>query len=93
MLRARVGGRTAEASITVLEGDELPVGTIQWSVPSYPGYKSKQIVQAMPSANGPDLYTMEENDQGHSLIRAWTSEGIFLWQRKSNQKIVNVVPH
>ena len=92
-LRARVGGRTAEASITVLEGDKLPDGTIQWSVPSYPGYKSKQIVQAVPSANGPDLYTMEENDQGHSLIRAWTSEGIFLWQRKSNQKIVNAVPH
>lgn len=92
-LRARVGGQTAEAAIAVLDGDKLPDGTVKWSAPNYPGYKNKQIVQAVPRVNGPDVYTIEENDQGHSLIRAWTSEGIFLWLRKSDRKIVNAVPH
>jgi hypothetical protein len=92
-LRARVGNRAAEASITVLDGDSMPNGTIKWSVPNYPGYTSKQIVQAVPTARGPDLYTVEENDRHESLIRAWTSEGIFLWLRKSKQRIVSAMPH
>ena len=93
VLRARVGNQYAEALITVLDGNKLPDGTIKWSVPNFPGYKSKQIVQAVPTNNGPDLYTIEENERGESLIRAWTSEGIFLWQRKSKQRILNAVPH
>jgi len=93
ILRARVGSRSAEASITVLDGDRMPDGTIKWSVPNYPGYKSKQIVQAVPTDRGPDIYTVEENAQGKSVVRAWTSEGIFLWMRKFDRRIVNAVPH
>ena len=93
ILRARVGNRTAEASIAVLEGNTMPAGTIKWSVPNYPGYKTKQIVQAVPRERGPDIYTIEENAEGKSLVRAWTSEGIFLWMRKFNRRIVNAVPH
>jgi hypothetical protein len=92
-LRARVGGRTTEASITVLEGNTMPNGTIKWAVPNYPGYKSKQIVQAVPTDRGPDIYTIEENAEGKSLIRAWTSEGIFLWMRKSDRRIIEAIPH
>jgi hypothetical protein len=93
VLRARVGSRSAEASITVLDGDKMPDGTIKWSVPNYPGYKSKQIVQAVPTDRGPDIYTVEENAQGKSLVRAWTSEGIILWMRKFDRRIVGAVPH
>lgn len=92
-LHARVGGRTAQASITVLDGDSLPVGTVKWGVPNYPGYKTKKIVQAVPRERGPDIYTIEENDQQKSLVRAWTSEGIFLWLRKFDRRIVDAVPH
>ncbi|HMI52185.1 MAG TPA: hypothetical protein VK525_11780 [Candidatus Saccharimonadales bacterium] len=93
VLRARVGSRSAEASITVLDGGKMPNGTIKWSVPNYPGYKSKQIVQAVPTDRGPDLYTVEENAEGKSLVRAWTSEGIILWMRKFDRRIVGAVPH
>jgi hypothetical protein len=93
ILRARVGSRSAETSITVLDGDKMPNGTIKWSVPNYPGYNSKQIVQAVPTARGPDIYTVEENAEGKSLLRAWTSEGIFLWMRKFDRRIVGAVPH
>ena len=44
-LRARAGSRSAEASITVLDGDKMPNGTIKWSVPNYPGYTSKQMIR------------------------------------------------
>ena len=93
ILRARVGSRSAEASITVLDGDKMPDGTIKWSVPNYPGYKSKQIVQAVPTDRDPDIYTVEENALGKSVVRAWTSEGIFLWMRKFDHRIVDAVPH
>jgi hypothetical protein len=93
ILRARVGSQSAEASITVLDGDKMPNGTIKWSVPNYPGYKSQKIVQAVPTARGPDLYTVEENVEGKSLVRAWTSEGIFLWIRKFDRRIVGAIPH
>jgi hypothetical protein len=47
-VRARVGGLTAESSITVHPGDKLPVGTIRWQAPAVPGYKTTQIIQAVP---------------------------------------------
>jgi hypothetical protein len=47
-VRARVGGVTAESSITVHPGDKLPVGTIRWQAPAVPGYKTTQIIQAVP---------------------------------------------
>jgi hypothetical protein len=77
----------------MLDGDKMPDGTIKWSVPNYPGYASKQIVQAVPTDRGPDIYAVEENAQGKSLVRAWTSEGILLWMRKFDSRIVGAVPH
>jgi hypothetical protein len=47
-VRARVGGVTAESSITVHPGDKLPVGTIRWQAPEVPGFKTTQIIQAVP---------------------------------------------
>ena len=47
-VRARVGGVSAEASITVHPGDKLPVGTIRWQAPAVPGHKTTQIIQAVP---------------------------------------------
>jgi hypothetical protein len=95
-LRARIDSRTAEAVITVHDLQKLPDGTILWSVPQIPGYKSKQFVQAVPTANGPDLYTIEQNEHGEQLIRALFSDGRQLWMRKmphDTRRIVNAVPH
>jgi hypothetical protein len=47
-VRARVGALSAEASVTVHTGDKLPVGTIRWQAPAVPGYKTTQIIQAVP---------------------------------------------
>ncbi|MGB8494486.1 MAG: hypothetical protein WCE53_08825 [Candidatus Acidiferrum sp.] len=94
-LRARIGSRTAEALITVHDVQKLPDGTILWSSPGIPGFKTKQIVQAVPSATGPDMYTIEQNEKGEQLIRAMFGDGRQLWMRKMSRTgpIVNAVPH
>jgi len=80
-LRARIGGQTAEAAITVITGEKFTPGTILWSVPQIPGFKGSQIVQAVPSANGPDLYGIDKSDDGDTLIRALFSDGRQLWMK------------
>jgi hypothetical protein len=94
-LRARIGLRTAEAVITVRDGDKLPDGAILWSVPQIPGFAGKQLVQAVPTANGPDLYSIDQNEQGEQIVRAIFSDGRQLWMRKMPRtgNIVNAVPH
>jgi hypothetical protein len=94
-LRARIGPRTAEAVITVRDGDKLPYGTVLWSVPQIPGFVGKQLVQAVPTASGPDLYSIDQNEQGEQLVRAIFSDGRQLWMRKMPRTgtNVNAVPH
>ncbi|MFZ0580070.1 MAG: hypothetical protein WA690_24190 [Candidatus Acidiferrales bacterium] len=47
---ARVGSHTTEASVNVLPGDTLPIGTIRWQAPKVRNFKAKQIVIAVPSS-------------------------------------------
>ena len=53
-VEARMGGRVAEAEVTVLSGSSRAPGTVRWSAPSIPGFKVKQTAPAVPHANGPD---------------------------------------
>jgi hypothetical protein len=47
---ARVGSRTAQASVTVHPGGTLPIGTIRWQAPKVRNFKATQIVIAVPSS-------------------------------------------
>jgi hypothetical protein len=53
---ARIGKRTAEATVKVYPGDKLPVGAARWSVAPIPSSKPGGIsktVQAAPASSGP----------------------------------------
>lgn len=78
ILIASVGDDTAEASIEVRSGTLAP-GTALWSVPEIPGCKNRKISQAVPTANGPDLYVEEDCPQG-TVIRALTADGREIWR-------------
>lgn len=80
-LTANVDGDTAEATVEILGEQKMPVGTILWSVTPLPGCKSVKITQAVPSANGPDLYDQEQCADGQ-YIRALTSDGREIWRRQ-----------
>ncbi len=80
-LTANAEGDSAEATIEVLSGHTMPAGTVLWTVAPLPGCKSTQLTQAVPSANGPDLYDDEQCPQGR-FIRALTADGRELWRRQ-----------
>ncbi len=80
LLTASAESDSAEASIEIRRAGDMPVGTRIWSVSPTPGCKATKMTQAVPSANGPDLYVEEACPEG-SMIRALTSDGRELWRR------------
>ena len=55
-LTAHAGQGSGEAQVEVVGGATMKPGTILWSAPAQPGCQSIQIIQAMPTGTGPDLY-------------------------------------
>ena len=78
-LTGSVAGISTQIQVNILAGTSLPIGTVLWSAPSTPGFTVQQIVQAVPTANGPDLYSIENNSNNTPLIRAMNSDGRPLW--------------
>jgi len=72
---------SAEASVSVMEGTELPQGAVKWSGASIPGCKTTQVVPAVPSASGADVFEQTLCPDG-AYVAAYTSEGIQLWRHK-----------
>jgi hypothetical protein len=80
-LTATVGSATAQAQVSILVGTTLAPGTVRWSAPPIQGFKTWQVVQAVPTAsNTPDLYTHDADSIGNATIRAFTADGRQLWQ-------------
>jgi hypothetical protein len=75
------GGDSAEASIEIRSGAALSPGTALWSVTNLPGCKTTKMSQAVPTANGPDLYVEEACPDG-TYIRAMTADGREIWRRR-----------
>ena len=80
LLTAFAEGDSADASIEIRSAGDMAAGTILWKVSPTPGCKAAQMTQAVPSANGPDLYVQESCPQG-MMIRALTADGRELWRR------------
>ncbi len=71
---------SAQAQVTVLEGAELPRGTVRWAVTPLPDREIRNIVQALPTGRGtPDLYSVERTVAGENVVRAFTSDGRQQW--------------
>ena len=80
-LTAHAGQDSGEAQVEVVDGATMKPGTILWSAPAQPGCQSIQIVQAVPTADGPDLYQTSACPDG-TYVTALTSDGMLLWRRK-----------
>jgi len=81
VLTAHAGDRSAQASIEIHSGGALVPGTAIWSVTNPPGCKSGKISQAVPTANGPDLYVEEACPDG-TYVRAMTADGREIWRKR-----------
>jgi Glucodextranase, domain B/Bacterial Ig-like domain (group 2)/Beta-propeller repeat/PQQ-like domain len=80
-LTATVGSISAQTQVTVLAASTLAPGTILWSATPIAGFTTQQIVQAVPTVNGPGLYSLETDSNANVLIRAFTSAGGQMWQQ------------
>jgi outer membrane protein assembly factor BamB len=80
-LTASAESVTAQEQVTVLSQSSFPTGTTIWSAPPPAGYSVVQLAQAVPSANGPDLYSISTSADGtQSIIQALQADGEQLWQ-------------
>ncbi len=68
------------ATVEVVEGSTLPLGTVKWSSGNE-GCKTTKIMPAVPSPGGPDVYEQSLCEDG-GYISAYTSDGIQMWRRK-----------
>ncbi len=93
-LTATADGVSAQEQVTILSASSYPVGTAIWSVPPpLPGYSVTQLAQAVPSANGPDLYAISLSADGtKSIIQALQADGEQLWQTQMAPIIGTSVP-
>jgi hypothetical protein len=75
--RASVKSATPSVAPRLSEADKnLPVS----SEPPISGYKTQQTIQAVAaSKNAPALFTVEANDSGETIVRAFTADGRQLW--------------
>jgi hypothetical protein len=81
-LTASAEGVTAQEQVTILSQTSFTTGTTIWSaLPPAPGFSAIQLAQAVPSANGPDLYSISLSADGtQSIIQALKADGEQLWQ-------------
>jgi hypothetical protein len=80
-LTATTGTTTAQEQVNILGAGSYPSGTVVWSAPPTPGFSPIQLVQATPTAGGPDLYSTQLSSDGtKSILQALTADGEQLWQ-------------
>src|SRR5208283_2671352 len=79
-LTATVGSASGQTTVTVLSGSSIAPGTVLWSANPVAGFTAQKIIQAVPTAGGPDLYSIETDSSSNLLIRAFQSDGEQLWQ-------------
>lgn len=94
-LVAGSGDRTGITTITVLAaGSALPVGTVQWQVPSLGGGTISRTLQALRvDDNSPDLYVEDDGALGgFGGIRALTADGQQKWIWPSTASFSNPDP-
>ncbi|MDO8677529.1 MAG: hypothetical protein Q7R30_03065 [Acidobacteriota bacterium] len=83
-ITAEIDGLSAEATIAVVAGTELPAGTTRWSVPLTPGLTMERLIFTnRVDESGPDLFIVETETWGEATLRAVDAEGSVLWQQHS----------
>lgn len=73
--------RTGTAQVSILAGTSLPIGTVQWEIPSLGTYGIANIVQSLRiDDNTPDFYVLDQGaNGGNGAIRTFTADGQQKW--------------
>jgi outer membrane protein assembly factor BamB len=79
VLTGTVNNQSATATITIIQGDKVPAGTVRWSLQPVPGFQALLVVQAMPNDGGPVFLSVEWSKTSNAIVRALTESGQQLW--------------
>ena len=90
-INAYSGDKAAEATIKVVEGNALPIGSVIWSQPQPSGCKATKIIQATPTENGPATFEQSQCPDG-TYLRAFSADGVQMWRRKIDNSAFTIVP-
>jgi hypothetical protein len=78
-LTGTVEGVAAQSQITISPLGVVIPGTVLWSTPPQPGFVVQQLAQAVPTDNGPDVYSIQTNGT-QTKIQALRTDGRQMWQ-------------
>jgi outer membrane protein assembly factor BamB len=79
VLTATANNQSATSVISVVAGKKLEPGTVRWSLQPTPGFETLLVVQAQPSAGGPDFYSIEWSPSANAIVRALSAFGQQRW--------------
>jgi hypothetical protein len=80
-LTASSGSVSSQAQVTVAAAGTLSPGSVDWTLPPVSGFTPLQLVQAVPSHAGPDLYSIQlSSDSTHTVVQAATADGQGIWE-------------
>ncbi len=80
-LTATIQSVTVQVQVNILAGTSLAAGTVLWSAPPVPGFGTGAIIQAVPTAgNTPDVYAIDYDSNGNTLIRGFSADGLQMMQ-------------
>jgi uncharacterized protein YjdB len=92
-LTANAETASAQEQVTILAAGAYLPGTVVWSAPPVPGFSAMQLLQAVPTASGPDLYSTQLSSDGtQSIVQALAADGRQLWQTTLPTLNKNSVP-
>jgi hypothetical protein len=92
-LTANAETASGQEQVTILTAAAYSPGTVIWSTSPVAGFSPTQIVQAVPTASGPDLYSTQLSSDGtQSIVQALTADGRQLWQATLPALNNNTVP-
>jgi outer membrane protein assembly factor BamB len=75
---AALGNETRYLDIKIWpEADRLPPGTTNWSM--HPIGRDVGDIPAVPTEDGPELYSLEQTPSGSTYLRAVEPDGIQMW--------------
>jgi len=80
---------SGSAKIRVLALRALPYGTKKWTVESFQGCQTKQIVPAIPAAGSTNDVFMSDSCPRGNVIRALTAEGLENWRTWTSEKDID----
>ena len=92
-LTATAETTSGQEQVTILTAGAYLPGTVIWSAPPVAGFSPLQLVQAVPTSAGPDLYSTQLSSAGtQSVVQALTADGRQLWQTALPTLNSNSVP-